>query len=166
MDHVTTDLNKVESPSSSSRDDQRKEDRSSVFGGKRKEGDIPSSSSIHDQRGKKQCTSQWMKSPKCCVWDEGFTEIRTSNTECGTMKETMMKIEEVKNNISERDSSQENGMYNDGAWVASTANYEQQISNAKLTQSQAVWESDSLQDIARVYLGNLCPKSSFGKKCD
>jgi hypothetical protein len=68
---------------------------------------------------------------------------------------------EVKTNISKKDSMiGEKGRYNAGAQVASNSNNGSQDSNAELTQSQAVWESESLQGIAQLYLGSFCPKTS------
>lgn len=175
--HATLDLDKGGSASSSGVD-QRKEDPSSLSEGNRELGNpflsfsddqenqgISSSPAIHDQRRKKLCTRQWMKSPKCSVWGGNIKEVGTSKTACETMKETMMKIEmEVKTNINKKDSMiGEKGRYNAGAQVAPNSNNGSQDSNAELTQSQAVWESESLQGIAQLYLGScVWRRSVFG----
>ena len=94
-----------------------------------------------------------------------MNETSTSKTDGETMKETRIKsnTEEVKTNTNKKNSLEEiERGDNEASGTASTASCGLQINYATLTQSQAVWESESLQGIAQVYLGYLRPKSSFG----
>ena len=157
------DQRKRRNPSSPSGGNKRKEENPFLLSrDDKKEQGYPFSSSRDDQRRKKLCTSQWRKSPKCRVWGETMKETRTSKTDGETMKETRIKskMEEVKTNTNKKISLEETERDdNETSGTALTASCGLQINYAKLTQSQAVWESESLQDIAQVYLGCLCPKA-------